>query len=227
MVEWLDVRRVYQVVARRLGARALVAFVVFLALSIVFVSLASEVREQETLAFDRWVLLSIHHTLDSPFLDVVIPVLTHLGGTIGIVALGGVATMLCFYKRQPARGLLVLAGVGGAVVLNVVLKSIFERARPDLWQRLATETSFSFPSGHAMASAALACSVVAALWYSRYRRAAMVVGGGYVLAIGFTRLYLGVHYPTDIVAGWCVSAAWVAVVFAVFGRPRVAVDTKG
>ena len=103
-------------------------------------------------------------------------------------------------------------GVGGAALLNMVLKLIFERPRPDLWEQLIIETSFSFPSGHAMASSALAFSVIAIAWNTRFRWYAVGVGVLFMLVIGFSRLYLGVHYPTDVLAGWFVSGAWVLLV---------------
>ena len=111
--------------------------------------------------------------------------------------------------------------MAGATVMNQVLKYIFERARPQLWEQLVHETSYSFPSGHAMVSAALGLAVVAALWNSRWRWWAVGVATVYILFVGFSRLYLGVHYPTDVLGGWLVSAAWVTAVALVLRRRTV------
>jgi undecaprenyl-diphosphatase len=105
---------------------------------------------------------------------------------------------------------LVMAGTGAA---NVVLKLFFERQRPDLWQQIVKETTFSFPSGHAMGSMAIGLTVVLLAWHTRFRIPVLIAAIFYVLFIGFSRLYLGVHYPTDIAAGWLLAAGWVSILF--------------
>ena len=87
--------------------------------------------------------------------------------------------------------------------------------RSDLWERLITETSYSFPSGHAMLSSMLAFAVIAIAWRTRYRLIATIAALLFMVLVSFSRLYLGVHYPTDIVAGWLVSVSWLLVVLAV------------
>ena len=100
-----------------------------------------------------------------------------------------------------------------------MLKAIFIRPRPEEWTRIVEETNYSFPSGHAMSSAALAFALIVVTWRTRWRWPVVVVMALYTMMIGLTRLYLGVHYPTDIIGGWFVSAAWVAiVVLMLYGR---------
>ncbi|RYF27698.1 MAG: phosphatase PAP2 family protein, partial [Chloroflexi bacterium] len=91
----------------------------------------------------------------------------------------------------------------------------FERARPDLWQQLITETSFSFPSGHSAGSSALAVCIIALLWRTKWRVPALIIAPLYIVLIGFSRMYLGVHYLTDVIAGWIVGITWVLVVASI------------
>lgn len=186
-------------------------FAIFLACSIGFVAIADEVLDGETLGFDEAVLMAINGTSNG-FWDASFSAVTHLGGAVGIVAIAGSIAVVLFLRKKYNEILMLVTGVGGAVLLNVVLKLIFERPRPDLWEQLVVETSFSFPSGHAMVSSALAFSMVAIAWNTRFRWYAVGAGALFMLIIGFSRLYLGVHYPTDVFAGWLVSGAWVLLV---------------
>lgn len=176
-----------------------------------FVKLAWEVREKETNVVDDAILNAIH-TISNPFLDSFIPVATDLGGLMVIFALTLILLVIFAYKKEYLRAIFFGLSMAGAALLNVVLKSVFERARPDLWDKLVHESSYSFPSGHSMMTAALGLALIVALWNSRWRWWAVGFTAVYVPFIGFTRLYLGVHYPTDVLAGWLVSGAWVMAV---------------
>ncbi len=189
----------------------LAVFVLFAACAIGFVKLAFEVREKETLQFDQQVLMTIN-SWSNHFLDAFFPIATDIGGAVGVIILTVIVMALLAYKNEYRRALLIITSVAGATVLNVILKSLFERQRPDLWVQLVHESGFSFPSGHAMASAALGLAIVVALWNSRWRWWCAGFAAFYILFVGFSRLYLGVHYPSDILAGWLVSGAWVLAV---------------
>lgn len=202
---------------KKLSWRVVTALAVFSVGSIAFVALAKEVRDNETLPLDREILLGIHNYA-TPTLDSIARILTQFGGVVLVPISALVIAGLFLKKLGRSYALLILCGVVGSSLLNLLLKTLFSRARPQLWERLVVEHSFSFPSGHAMASASLAASVVAALWYTRWRWTAILLGMVYITVVGFTRLYLGVHYPTDIVAGWMLAIAWVAAVFAIFSR---------
>ncbi|USX45815.1 phosphatase PAP2 family protein [Dietzia kunjamensis] len=109
----------------------------------------------------------------------------------------------------------MLAAVYGSSRLNVAFKPAFERSRPDFWEHLSTENTFSFPSGHAMGSMSLAAPLVVLTWGSRYRWAALAVAVVYVLAVGASRVYLGVHFPSDVLAGWCLTVLWVGILVVI------------
>lgn len=190
---------------------AVMGFAVLAAATVGFAEIADEVREQSTLVYDQAVLRWFH-SFQSHELDLIVKRITDMGDVVGIALIGGVLAVGLWRVRKYAAMVQLAAGVGGAVVLNLILKGIFMRDRPSLWEHFVTETSYSFPSGHAMASSALALSAMVILWQTRWRWWAVAFGGAYMIAIGCTRLYLGVHYPTDIIAGWCVSAMWVVIV---------------
>lgn len=184
-----------------------------------FVLLGLAMHMGATLAFDRQVLLSIYATA-APWQDTLWVTLTHMaGGAAVTVLLLGVAAVL-LYRQQKLLALQFVASVGGAMVWSTLLKLAFERMRPELWEQLILETTYSFPSGHAIASSAITLSAVVLLWSTEWRRAALVAGAIYVVLIGYSRLYLGVHYPTDIVAGWLVSIVWVSVVAVACTKPH-------
>jgi membrane-associated phospholipid phosphatase len=160
------------------------------------------------LGLDEPLLMAIHQAA-TPQLDAAAFALTRLGSAW--LALPGVVAIALFLASiQRWRSLLYLAlSLGGNTLINRFGKAIWHRARPQLWDSTyPIPLDFSFPSGHAMTSMALAATLIVLLWHSQWRRPAIGVGAVYVLVIGWTRLYLGVHYPSDIVAGWMVAIAW-------------------
>ena len=125
---------------------------------------------------------------------------------------------LLWWRGRRRDAALLAAAVIGSTLLNAVLKAVFQRDRPDFWEHLVVEDSYSFPSGHAMASMSLAAALVVIAWSSRWRWPAIALATVYVLVVGVSRLYLGVHFPSDVLAGWCVAVAWVVVVAVVLDR---------
>jgi len=183
-------------------------------LIVAFVELVEEVFEGETLFYDEAILNGIN-SFSTPLFDSFFVGITQLGGVFGIIILTTILLALLLRRKLYQKALIVGATVAGAGVLNIVLKLIFERARPDLWEQLIVETSFSFPSGHAMITAALGLSLIFICWNTRFRWLAVALGSSFIIVIGFSRLYLGVHYPTDILAGWVVSGAWLSTVVTI------------
>ncbi len=204
-----------------------IAFLIFSVSIVLFAWLAHVVRGGAVHEYESQLLLWVN-AKGSPLLDTLFLSVTTLGGK---VAVGGATLILAIYLlffSKKTRAMIVIAGVGGAGLLNLILKLIYERPRPDLWTQLVVESSYSFPSGHAMASAALAGVVVAILWPTKWRSLALVIGSIYVILIGFSRIYLGVHYLSDVLAGWVVSLAWVVLtVVLVYGLSwRLKTDSK-
>ncbi len=190
------------------------AFVAFWAPIIIFSIIAGEVIERESFGFDT-AILTWMHTHTSPMYSSVLVAITTIGNVeiLGPITLAIVLWLL--YRQQRLKALIVTASVAGAAVANIILKLIFHRARPAFWPALIHETGYSFPSGHAMGSAALMLSLILISWDTGWRWPITIASGSFVLLVGISRVYTGVHYPTDIIAGWCVSLAWVIIVFFV------------
>ena len=154
-----------------------------------------------------------------------------LQSAIDISALGGFTfiwlfTLVAagfFAMTRRWRALLVfLAAIGGASLLDSLLKISFHRARPEIVPHLTYVTNASFPSGHAMISAATYLTVGAMLARTqpsmRVRVYLLSVFIAMTLLIGISRLYLGVHWPSDVAAGWCAGAAWALVFWVIAER---------
>lgn len=196
----------------RLSWRIVLLFGLFLLPLILFAEVADSVSEGEHVWIDKAVLRSIHG-ISNPILDAVIPSITAIGGPNISTVIIAITVAVLFYKKYWWHAIFLCIGVGGAALANLVLKSLFQRARPDLWEWIITESNYSFPSGHAMASVAIVVCALFMLWHTKWRTLCIVTGVMYVLVIGFTRLYLGVHYPSDILGGWAAGAAWVVIVY--------------
>ncbi len=184
---------------------------VFVTAVLFFTILAVIVGSGVTNALDSSILLAIN-SLSSPWLNTFFVAFTELGGVIVVSVVAIILVLLFLTKRNYIRALLIAVGIGGVAAMNLLLKSIFERARPDLWDWIVTETHTSFPSGHATASMALALCIVYLLWNTKWRKATIIAASVYLLLIGFSRLYLGVHFPTDILGGWLLGIGWMALV---------------
>jgi membrane-associated phospholipid phosphatase len=191
--------------------RLFAAFALFAVPIIIFAELADEILDGEKLPFDAAILLWLN-SIATPFLDSFFIVVTNLGAALGIVILTLLGAGILYRRRYRRQAALLTFGVAGSAVINLGLKFLFERSRPDLWAHLVAEDSYSFPSGHAMGSGSLAFSLMAIFWPTKWRWHVVVIGSIYILLIGASRLYLGVHYPSDVLAGWCVSLVWVLIV---------------
>lgn len=181
-----------------------------------FLALANAIRGNAPLAGDIAVLRAIH-SLSSPIMDAAMVGITILGDASVVIPVIGITAGILFfgYKLRKQAVFLALA-TGGAAAINLIFKHIFQRTRPDLWEHLVYESSFSFPSGHAMISSSIALAVIILCWQTRWRKQAILGGISYCVLVSFSRLYLGVHFPSDVIAAWCVSALWVGIVYLVF-----------
>jgi undecaprenyl-diphosphatase len=197
--------------------------VVFLVLAFAWVS--DLVLGGATQNFDDRVLRALRRADDASvpigpsWLRIVALDVTALGsGTVLGLFVTAIAGFLLLQGLRRTAAFIVVASVGGWV-LNALLKEFFRRPRPDTVPHLSQVMSLSFPSGHAMTSAAVYLTLGALLMRVADRRAtkiycmtcAMVMAG----LIGITRVYLGVHYPTDVLAGWLVGLSWALVCWMV------------
>jgi undecaprenyl-diphosphatase len=154
-------------------------------------------------------LLRQAYALATPALDWWMMFVSALGYAYGVVPGAAAVFLLLLLRRRRGDALFFLAATGGAGLLNQGAKLLFQRTRPALWESVAPEHSYSFPSGHAMGSMALVAALAVLAWPTRARWWAIGVGGAFTLLVGASRVYLGVHYPSDVLAGWMASLAWV------------------
>lgn len=175
----------------------------------IFGKLAEEVWENDGgFSWDVPMLLAVHQTAQ-PRMDAVAVYLTRLGVFWGVFPIAMVIALFLLRKRRWHQLAYFLTVLSGSILINRTVKLLLHRVRPHLWQSPAPELDYGFPSGHAMSSMTLVAALVILTWRTRWRWLVLVVGGLFVLAIGWTRLYLGVHYPSDVLAAWTVSIAWV------------------
>jgi undecaprenyl-diphosphatase len=174
--------------------------------------LTAGVMEGRTRRFDEGVLLWMNRRA-TPSLDVAAMEVTALGSGLVVTTVALVAGTLLWQMGRRAYAALLAAGVGGAWVIYPVLKHIFDRPRPHLVEwRAHHAASWSYPSGHATLSMVLLVLLAYIVHRLSSRRrtgvAAMLLAGVAVVLVGLSRLYLGVHYPSDVIAGFGVGFAW-------------------
>lgn len=190
-----------------------------------FIELADEVTEGDAQTFDEWVVLHMRRA-DNPadpigpeWLKKVALDITALGGaTVLTLCVLCVAGYLLLERKRGAMWL-VLVAAGGGWALTTVLKELIGRDRPTIVPHLVTETSMSFPSGHAMMSAVVYLTLGALLTRLVERGLARVylLGVAVLLTflVGISRILLGVHYPTDVLAGWVAGLVWALLCWTV------------
>jgi undecaprenyl-diphosphatase len=200
-----------------------------------FFNIAGEVSEGETLGLDRRILLALRNPADpadpigSQSLQEAMRDVTALGG-VTVMVLVTVVSVLAFlmHRRRWHAGIMATT-VLLADISSEGLKHLYGRPRPDLVPHGSYVYSASFPSGHSTLSAATFLTLamlIASLEPARGTKAmAFVLAGALVLAIGFSRVYLGVHWPSDVLAGWCLGGAWALAAWTALlrfgGRDKV------
>jgi undecaprenyl-diphosphatase len=194
-------------------------------LALAFIEIADEITEGEGEVrwFDEGLLYALR-TADPA--DPIGPRWVELG-VMDITALGGfgvlaLVTLLAIgyliVIKKPGSALMLLIATLGGTAISEGLKAGFNRPRPDLVAHVVETTSMSFPSGHAMLSAVTYLTLGALLARTQRRRRVRgyILGAAILLTllIGLSRIYLGVHWPTDVLAGWCLGAAWALICWA-------------
>jgi membrane-associated phospholipid phosphatase len=182
-----------------------------------FAELADEVREREPFPFDE-PILRFAHGLAGDALDRLSVFFSAVGYQWGVVPFDIALIVVLAWRRQLREGLFAGLAIVGSALLNLATKQIFARDRPSLWESIAPETTFSFPSGHAMGSATLAWVLLLLVWHTRWRWPVATMVAAFAGAVAFSRVYLGVHYPSDILAGWAAASVWTVSVYLLVFR---------
>lgn len=197
------------------GLYLTVGFVAGVALVVLFASLADSIVDLHgTTSFDQQVTFGILET-HTPSRDVAMRKITSLGGHAFLLPATLVVVAVLFLRVRRVSALLFGSVVVGGLLLENVLKIVYHRARPALWEALVTEKTYSFPSGHAtMATLFYGAAAAVVLHVSRrppVRAAALAFATIVILAVGYSRVYLGAHWTTDVVAGILIGLFWVVV----------------
>lgn len=194
---------------------------------LIFVKLATEVREGETQGFDRELLLAMRRPGDlaprgGPAMEEAVRDVSALGSTtiLGLITTGTVIFLALDGKKHMAW--FMLGSVLGGTALSDLLKDVFQRPRPEIVPHLAYASNTSFPSGHSLMSAVAYLTLGALLARSHKRRAVkvffLVTAALLGLMVGVSRVYLGVHWPTDVLAGWTAGAVWALLCWTLASR---------
>jgi undecaprenyl-diphosphatase len=208
-VKWVHKRLKIIGIPLSLGLVAAIGILVF------FAWLTDEVLEGDTRAFDEATRAAVHQ-LASPTLTTVMRGISFLGSTRFLFAATVVMVLAFIYWHKRREATLLGVTMIGAGILNMTLKLAFKRIRPEPFFNLATPKSFSFPSGHSLASfcffGGLAAIINARIESRRLRVVIASAAGVIIFLIGLSRIYLGVHYATDVIAGFLSALIWTAAV---------------
>jgi undecaprenyl-diphosphatase len=191
----------------------------------VFVRLADAVGEGDTLPFDQWAVRAMRQP-DNPLTPIGPPWLANVARDV--TALGGAAVLtlitiavlgFLWLRRMYGAMWLVVAATLGGLIVSTALKQWFERPRPDVVPHLSPTYTSSFPSGHSLLSATVFLTLGALLgrFVQEFRLKAyfLIVALTLTFLVGLSRVFLGVHWPTDVLAGWCAGLAWATLCWLV------------
>jgi undecaprenyl-diphosphatase len=203
---------------RRIDRRILATFLFVMLVGTLFMKLASEVAEGDTFALDKWLLRGLRNPahpdlpLGPQWLSKAMVDITSLGGVTILTVVTILVALYLVSARKPGIAAFLVAAITGGAIVSTLLKLAFARPRPELVAHLVSVDSASFPSGHAMNSAITYLTLAALLARAEEKRAVriylMCAAIALTLVIGFSRIYLGVHWPSDVIAGWTVGATW-------------------
>jgi undecaprenyl-diphosphatase len=214
--------------ARRFELKPLLAVAALAAAGFGFAEFADAVMEGDTRAFDEWLLRALREPGDlanpigPKWFEEFVRDVTALGSTFVLTFAVVVVAGYLWIKDKPQKAAFLVAAVSLGALLNRLLKLGFARPRPDIVAHGAVVTTESFPSGHSANSAIiyLMLGMMLARVESSYPAKIFIFGvcASLTLMVGLSRIYLGVHWPTDVLAGWAVGASWVLLCWYVLLR---------
>ncbi|XSG81807.1 MAG: phosphatase PAP2 family protein [Methyloligella sp. ZOD6] len=191
----------------------------------VFIEIADEVIEGESRAVDAWLMLSLRNPADAAdplgpaWLAETARDVTAFGSTFALIFISSMVFFWLLMTKRPHAAIVLAVALIGGTILNNGLKYLFDRPRPDLVAHGTEVFTLSFPSSHAMLSATVYLTLgVMVMRFSpelRLKIYALSVALLLAVLVGVSRVYLGVHWPTDVIAGWAVGAAWASACWLV------------
>ena len=182
---------------------------------VLFGWLGGEVSDGDTHAFDGSIRTWIH-AFSSPPLTQIVKAISFTGKVVFLSVVGTVIASVLIYKRLWEDLALLTTTMAGEIVLELVLKATYQRARPEPYFDLPLPESYSFPSGHALGSLCLygvpAFIIIRSLRDPVKKLLIAFFTAFWILAVGLSRVYLGVHFPSDVLAGYLAGAVWMTAV---------------
>jgi membrane-associated phospholipid phosphatase len=188
---------------KKLPWRSMILFAIALAATFVFLVIADELREGDLDDIDTKIAIAVHQH-QTTFLDYLMILLTKIGTAPGLFAAVGGTCYWCYRRGRNSYILVLVANLLVAMIVNPVLKQVFARARPTLFEVIKRPDTWSFPSGHSMSAMVIFGSVATVIIALRPASKPFVTVCAVILiaGIGFSRVYLGAHWPMDVLAGW-------------------------
>ncbi len=198
-----------------LGLELLIGFIIAIAAVFFFGWLVGEMLEGDTARFDDSTRAFVH-TFASPVLTKVMQLTSFLGSTLFLVMFGITVFGIFYYLKHRRAAVLFAIATIGATILLVSLKLAFKRIRPEPFFDTILPVSFSFPSGHSLASFCFYFTLTAIITprinNPMFKILIWIFAAALVFLIGISRIYLGVHYPSDVVAGFVIGFIWVMTI---------------
>ncbi|MRN52427.1 phosphatase PAP2 family protein [Paenibacillus monticola] len=198
-------------------------FVLFLGFTAGFAVIAALVMLNKVAFFDEYII-NVVQSAESPAFTSLAKSLSLVGSSRQAIGISLLAMLLLFFLLKHRLELALFLCVGlGSQLLNTMMKLWFHRERPNL-HRIIEEVGYSFPSGHSMAAFSLYGAIAYLVWRHLHRKfarilliliAVLITGG-----IGWSRIYLGVHYPSDVIGGYAASGAWLMLCITIFEAYR-------
>ncbi len=216
-ISWskFSLKKILALTLRFFGIHLLIGLVAAIAALVFFGWLAEDVFEGETITFDETIRNTVHQTA-APMLTETMKVFSIFGSTLFLIALGICVAGAFFYLHRKRAFVLFLATMLGETIILNTLKVIFHRARPEPFFDYALPSSYSFPSGHSLSSfcfyGILAWLITARMENQKLKILVWTLAAALVFLIGLSRIYLGVHYPSDVLAGFAAGLVWVFTV---------------
>lgn len=191
-------------------------FIILLICVVIFIAIIEDIFEKETMTIDLLIYKIIVQNMRNDVLTSIFKVITNFGGAYCLIL---VATLSAIFIKNKKVAFAVPTNLMIITALNLLLKNIVERPRPEGY-RLITETGYSFPSGHSMISAAFYGLIIYFIWKNvkdkKLKYISCTLLGILIVLIGISRIYLGVHYASDVIGGFTISIVYLIIFTSVF-----------
>jgi membrane-associated phospholipid phosphatase len=191
--------------------------VVFVAALLCFLLLALWVAVGDRPAWDEALVAQALDHRPAELRDAMLA-LARASSSLGAAIVAAAIVAWLLLRRRTGDALFVAVAASGAGLLTLALKPLFGEARPTIAEPLGPASGFAFPSGHAISTMAIVAAAFAVARWRSPRLAVLLLGGLLVVGVGASRVFLTAHYPSDVLAGWCVAIAWVAGLRALSSR---------